>query len=471
MNQSLSQGVFPTDWKQAKVTPVYKSGATNNTNNYRPISVLPILSKLLERFVHTHLSSFLEENNLLTIVQSGFRRLHSTLTSLIHVTDKWLRNIEKGLVTGVVFIDLRKAFDTVDFSILEKKLHGYGVQGTELQWFSSYLQGRTQVVSIDGELSEPLPVTVGVPQGSILGPLLFLLYVNDLPDVPLKCNTNMYADDTELDYATKPSDLQIMETVINEDLSRLETYFEHNKLSLNVAKCEFLVIGTQQQVNKCNDISIKMCNTEVKNVHSAKYLGMTIDRNIKWDIHTDKLKNKISSKVALLQRLKKIVPIETLKQLYDTIVLPHFDYCDIIYGQCSDENLEKLQKLQNRAARILTGSGPQEHREDMFTKLKWLSLANRQQLHKCVMVYKALNGLAPPYIRDSFVSNSQVHSYRTRNCNKLNIKPYKKEYYAKSFEISGARTYNNLPENVTCATSLNIFKSQLEKHLLTLPQF
>ncbi len=167
------------------------------TNNYRPISIFPILSKLLEHYVHTC-------QNLLTIAQSGFRRLHSTVTSLLHVTDHWLKNIDEGLVTGVVFIDLRNAFDAFDIDILLAKLTSFGLGGVEHQWFQSYLSGRSQSVSVDDHLSDPLPVSMGVPQGLILSPLLLLLFLNDLPSVAESCETNMFTDDTEIYTAEKP---------------------------------------------------------------------------------------------------------------------------------------------------------------------------------------------------------------------------------------------------------------------------
>ncbi len=470
MNQSLSQAKFPTDWKQAKVIPIFKSGSPNETNNYRPISILPILSKIMEKFVHYHFSQFLENNNLLTLAQSGFRRLHSTLTSLIQCTDRWLRNIDKGLITGVVFIDLRKAFDTVNFEILLQKLQEYGVNGSELEWFSSYLHGRSQVVTIDGVLSESLPVTVGVPQGSILGPLLFVLYVNDLPEALDNCESNMYADDTEIEHATKPCDSHILETALNDDMGKLKEYFIQNKLSLNVPKCTFMLIGTHQSLAKCESITIRIGECVLEQVKSSKYLGMQVDENLKWDSHIDTLRRKLASKVGLLKRLRRIIPNETLLQLYKSIVLPHFDYCDIIYGTCSKQNLDMLQKLQNRAARILTGSGPRAHRNDMYKQLGMLSLSNRQILHKCILVFKSLNNLTPDYL-DVFTQNNNIHMHNTRTSQRLHTATPRTAYYAKSFEISGAIEYNNLPYNITTISSLNQFKSAVYKYLARKDQF
>ncbi len=195
-----------------------------------------ILSNVLERFVRTSFTVFLEEFKLLTVPQSGFRQLHSTVTALLQVIDRWHENIDKGLVTGVVFFYLRKAFNTVDLDILLAKLPSFGVEGVEHQWFRSYLTGRIQSVTVDGHLSDPLPVSIGVSQGSILGPLLFLLFLNNLPTIPQSCETTMYADDTECESASKPKDYKELESTINNDLYKVKEYFDTNKLSLNVPK-------------------------------------------------------------------------------------------------------------------------------------------------------------------------------------------------------------------------------------------
>ncbi len=228
LNLSLQSGNFINEWKHAKVLPLHKTRPQMERNNYRPISILPILSKILERFVHSNFSQFLDKHNHITITQSGFRKLHSTVTALLNVTDKWLRNIDNGLVTGVVFIDLHKAFNTVDINILLSKLSLFGISGVELEWFRSYLTGRSQSVIFDGYLSDPLPVSIGVPQGSILGALLFLLYLNDLPKIAQNCSVNMFADDTEMEDSCKPEDSIKLKINLNSDLSRLKEYFNLN---------------------------------------------------------------------------------------------------------------------------------------------------------------------------------------------------------------------------------------------------
>ena len=214
------------------------------TNNYRPISILPVLSKLLELFVHSSFTDYLDEHKRLTIVQSGFRRLHSTLTSLFNVTSRWLKNIDKGLVRGVVFIGLRKALTPWTLIVCWLNLKDLGVTGLEHQWLCCYLTGRSQSVSVDRHLSDPLPVNIGVPQGLILGPLLFLLFLNDLPTVTECCVINMFADDTEIDSSAKPECSPELESNVNIDLCRVKQYCDINILSLNVQKCEFILIGT-----------------------------------------------------------------------------------------------------------------------------------------------------------------------------------------------------------------------------------
>lgn len=471
LNLSLKTGKFITDWKHAKVLPLFKSGSPTETNNYRPISILPILSKLLERFVHTSFSDYLEAHKLLTIAQSGFRRLHSTITSLLQVTNRWLQNIDKGLVTGVVFIDLRKAFDTVDIDILLAKLPSFGISGIELEWFKSYLTGRSQTVVVDGSLSEPLPVNIGVPQGSILGPLLFLLFLNDLPTVAESCDTNMFADDTEIDSAAKPDQVIELETNLNSDLNRFKSYFDVNRLSLNVPKCEFMLIGTHQALSKVTNINVHINNEPLEQVSVAKYLGLFIDSNLKWDDHISKVIPKISAKIGILRTLRKIVSRDVLKQLYNAIVQPHFDYGDVVYDSASVTNKNRLQNLQTRAAKLLTGAGPRDSRNPIFKMLGWLSLQQRRDYHKCVLMYKCVNGSAPSYLCDILLSNTGSHQYGTRGASQYRPPKARTAYYQNSFCITTINLWNNLPSDIQNSPSLAAFKSKLSKHMSAKPPF
>ncbi len=207
----------------------------------------------------------------------NFRKLHSTVTSLVHITDRWLSNINKGSVTGVVFIDLCKAFDTVNSNILLLKLTRYEISSSERKWFESYLTDRTQSVSVDGQLSDSLPVTIGVPQGSILGPLLFLLYLNDLPSVTESCSVSLFADDTEMDDAKNPEEFDELKKWIIDDLSCLKTYFDDNIFSVNVDKCEFMLLGTYQALQNIPSSQIHINNEPLRQVSVAKYFGMYID--------------------------------------------------------------------------------------------------------------------------------------------------------------------------------------------------
>ncbi len=324
-----------------------------------------------------------------------------------------------------------------------------------------------QSVVIDGNMSNPLPVSVGVPQGSILGPLLFTIYVNELPKVTDNCQSCMYADDTEVECATKPRDIQTMETTINKGMEKLHSFFEANKLSLNIPKCVFVLLRMQQSLTKCESIDIKIGNESITQSTTFKYLGMQVENILRWHAHTEKLSSTIGSKIGILKRVRHIVPPETLSvlQLYNTIVLPHFDYGDLIYESSTVQNLGRLQKLQNRAARIISGSAPCTHHNDMYNTMKWLLLKNRRLLHKCTLMYKCTHGLAPTYLTEHIDHNDTVQSYNTRTSKDLHAKKPHTAYYSRSFEASGVLEYNALPQYKKQAETLNTFKIRLVKHL------
>ena len=279
--QSIITGIFPEEWKEARVSPLYKSGAKNDPSNYRPISVIPTVSKIYEKIIYDQLYDYLNTYNLLTCCQSGFRSFHSTLTALLEATNDWSVNIDNGMLNGVVFIDLKKAFDTIDHEILLLKLSNYGVDSTSLKLFQSYLTNRSQKCKVNGELSNSSPLTCGIPQGSSLGPLLFLIYINDLPNCLDMAKPRMFADDTSVSYAC--DSLDEIQNVINSELKNLNSWLIANRLSLNITKTEFMIIGSRQRMNATqNDIAIRIRDREINRADVVKSLGMHIDRHLSW---------------------------------------------------------------------------------------------------------------------------------------------------------------------------------------------
>jgi len=287
-NLSLESGIVPTDWKTANVVPIFKEGDPSDPGNYRPISLTSQFMKIFEKCVNNELDSYLSENEIYCTEQSGFRKKHSTATALIDVSEHLLWNVNDRNFIGSVFIDLKKAFDTVNHSILLHKMERYGIQGSELAWFKSYLSNRNQYVTCNGAMSNLLPVTMGVPQGSILGPILFNLYINDLPSCVKSSKIVLYADDTALFFSHKSPNC--IENTLNEDLNELSKWLKQNKLTLNVGKCKSILFGSQKMFQIYDPvISISINGEKIEDVASYKYLGMYLDKNVNFSINNEKL--------------------------------------------------------------------------------------------------------------------------------------------------------------------------------------
>ena len=287
---------------------VLKGGDRTDCNNYRPITVLPTISKILERAVHQQLYDFLSEYKLLTPNQFGFRSKLSTVTALAHFTDNIPLNLDRGCLTGAVFLDLSKAFDTVDHGLLVGKLKAIGVSSQVVMWFASYLECRYQVTSVENSQSSPQKVLVGVPQGSILGPLLFLIYINDLPNCLEHCRVIMYADDTVIYFCGKYC--REVEYHLNIDLANLAEWFNSNYLTLNISKSKFVLFGSNRKLQTCQGINLTIDDENLESADSMKYLGVIINKSMKWNEHIESLIAKLNQRIGLLKRVKHLLPLD-----------------------------------------------------------------------------------------------------------------------------------------------------------------
>jgi len=319
VNKSLSLGIFPSGWKTAKVIPLYKANDRDDPGNYRPISILPILSKLCERAVFNQIYQYFAAHDLFTKYQSGFRPLHSTLTALLDATNDWYANMDKGLTNLVVALDLAKAFDTVSHQILISKLENYGINGISLEFFKSYLLSRKQCCVVENSFSEPKSIPCGVPQGSILGPLLFIIYINDIPCCLDHSKPSLYADDTLITLAAKSA--TELQSKINSDLRRVSVWLLANKLSLNVIKSEYMLIGSKFKVPTfCSFAPIEINGSGVKKVTHLKHLGVYIDQNLNWDLNIDHICKKVCKSIYGLKQIRDFVPISTLITMYKSLI-------------------------------------------------------------------------------------------------------------------------------------------------------
>ena len=342
-NCSINTGIFPDEWKSSKVILLFKKGKRNQLDNYRPISIIPVVTKILERIVYDQVKFFIDENKLLFKNQSGFRSLHSTVTALLEATNDWANNIDCGNVNAVVFLDLKKAFDTVDHEILLTKLNSHGVRYKASDWFKSYLSGCTQKCLVNGSLSRNRPISCGVLQRTILGPLLFLLYINDLPNCLEHSYPRMFADDTHLTFST--ANIHDIDRGLNQDLENVGEWLAANRLTLNTSKTEFMLIGSRQRIRTFDSSPTLVINeTAINRVNYVKSLGLNIDENLSWNKHIEIISKKIASGVGALKRMRPFVPGYTLQYIFNSIIQPHFDYCCVVWDSCTKSSADKLQK-------------------------------------------------------------------------------------------------------------------------------
>ena len=377
INQSLCSGIFPSKLKLAKVIPLYKKEDQRVFGNYRPISLLSSISKIFEKDAFKQILEYFTSNNLLFESQYGFRENHSTELAALEFIDRIKLEMDRKKIPISIFMDLSKAFDTLNHDILLTKIQYYGIQGIALNWFQSYLTNRSQYVQYNDTSSSIREIETGVPQGSILGPLLFIIYMNDIHTVSDKFSFILYADDTTLISPLcsfshcSHNNMNYVSTMINLELTKISDWLAVNKLSLNAAKTKFMLFHNYQKIIDEDDIPhLTINDTVVGRVTEFNFLGLTINECMNWNSHSSKISNKISRTLGVMIRLKRYLPFSALKLMYSSLILSHLQFAITSWGF----EWERLSKLQKLAIRIMTNSKYNAHTDPLFKSLKLLKI-------------------------------------------------------------------------------------------------
>ena len=441
VNASLAEGTVPTQLKLAKVVPIHKSGKRTDVTNYRPISLLSAFSKIYERAMHTRLESFVNTNNSLHEDQYGFRKQRSCEHALVAAKQKILHSLDKKQIALLLLIDFSKAFDMVDHQILLKKLYHYGIRGTGLKWLESYLSNRQQFVHVNNTSSKTRSLKFGVPQGSILGPLLFVIYINDMPKVYKWAKFILYADDANI-IITAKNIYEIEEHF--KTLSReLHSWVNSNGLLLNVTKTNYMIFANNN-ASRSLDIEAKYGKRPLVRKKSSRFLGVIIDENLNWREHITTLSLKMSRNAGILYKMKGILPQAVLKTLYHCFIQSHLNYCSIIWGLGSKSKIETLFVAQKRAIRALipgfanyfynkdTGNKP-HHTKKTFCDNEIMTVHNLVLLNLLTFMHKVHKEVAPKPIVQLFTKRTDL--------NRDTISDETPEIFQPSF--SRLETYNN----------------------------
>ena len=464
-NLSFSSGCVPDQFKLAQVIPIHKKESVTCLSNYRPISLLSIFNKILESLVNKRLLSFLNKHDILFQNQFGFRTKHSTMHAALSITDKVQKSIEEGQYSCGIFLDFSKAFDTVDHKILLQKLRNYGIRGIALDWFASYLSNRRQFVTIGNTSSDVRSLSHGVPQGSVLGPLLFLIYINDFNRSSTFFDFHIFADDSNL-FLSNHSIFEL-ERLANDNLYLVSNWLRANKLSLNIEKTNFIIFHPPQKKLSYTP-KLTISNKRIKQENYVKYLGLYIDSSLSWKFHVQHIAKKVKRCAGILSKIRYYVTKDILVQLYYALVYPFLAYSLITWGNTYSTTLKPLTILQKRIARIINFADFNAHSSPIFANLGILKLEDLIFLDNALFMHDYYSNQLPSVFSNFFKSVSEVHHYNTRlaSKNKYYLPKARTNYGKFNIRFSGTKVWNSLEDDIK---SMNryLFKKNLKLFLLS----
>ena len=453
INSCFEEGKFPDPLKIAKVNPIYKAGSKLEPGNYRPISVLPILSKVFEKILHNRLYEFLESKKFLFEKQYGFRPKSNTVAATIDLVTTIKINIDNKKIALGVFIDLKKAFDTVSHEKLLSKLKSIGIAGSAYKIFESYLTNRYQIVKIDGVESTPRLITYGVPQGSVLGPLLFLVYINDIHKAGLKGDLTLYADDTSLFYSGK-SIASIAEQA-QVDLDLLHTWLQSNLLTVNTSKTNYIIFAAKnKKIGEYNPLTIN--GERINKVNKEKYLGLILDSQLSWVPHIESVRNKLTSLTGALRNVARCLPREVRYIIYNSMVKSHLDYLVEVWGTAAKSNLQPLLIAQNKVIKALFRYSYLTPTIKIYKETNLMTLHQIYKYNTCIIIRKILT--KDIHSKLVFTKNLHIQKTLTRQAHNISLRTPRTKYGRKNIMYEGANLYNSLPKDIKDITSLNSFK-------------
>ena len=450
---------MPKQWKTANVVGIFKNGNKSDPGNYRPVSLTCISSKILEHIVHSHVMKHLGKFNILSDVQHGFRAKRSTETQLILTIHDMAKAINDNKSVHAVVLDFSKAFDKVPHQRLLQKLWYYGIHGSLFNWFDSFLQERFQMVVCEGKSSQPVSVTSGVPQGTVLGPLLFLVYINDLPD-GLSSNVRLFADDA-LVYRVIVGDAECDQ--LQNNLIKLEQWQLKWQMEFNPTKCKVIRVSTKKsEPNK----TYMFCGKQLEQVTSISYLGLTVTDKLRWSDHISAISNKASKTLGMIKRNFWFCPKVVKESLYMSIVRPKLEYASSVWDPYTYKDKYMVERVQRKAAQFcLRNYKPMESVTDMLKDLGWDTLELRRKKARLTTMYKMSHNLLDMNLENHLVPHTET---RTRGSHpfKFRVPKINKDVYKFSYFPQTIKEWNKLPENVVNSDSVGLFKSNLDEFLM-----
>ena len=477
INKSFDQGVFPQELKIAKVVPIHKEGSRSQVGNYRPISLLMTFSKIYEKLMHCRILKFLESNNSLFEMQYGFRPRRSCEHALLNAQNTLLESLSKRQVSLLLLIDFSKAFDMVEHSILLKKLEHYGIRGVALKWMESYLNGRKQYVTINGHNSTTRDMEYGVPQGSILGPLLFIIYINDIPGTASFAKFILYADDANIILTADT--IEAISSQLTILIENLVKWVKSNGLALNLKKTKYMVFSRSRNTDLPSPLIIE--KTAIKRESETRFLGVIIDESLNWTKHVNTVLSKASRYIGIMYKIKKYLPLTARLQIYHSFVQSHLNYCSLVWGFTCKSNIEALFSKQKKGLRaVIPGFINYKYREgetaghtkSAFFGYNILTVHGIITLNTLLFMRKArhFHLQLPPSIVATIASNSPVHNSTIDSCADW-LKLYENHIYRKSVFYKGPLLLlsSKLEDNLSPASyiTMKAYKNNVKSAILT----